>query len=296
MESTYEENSELSSRGGNQAVAPQSAPKEALAMGIRPPDTKKHGASARAEKTPEEKKTKRCGTSTEKNRHYAPEERKKQMTGRREGGIAPPSEHVTTPSHLNQPKLRVATYNVAGLKMDLTISEHYCRKSKALLSWARDQKLDVLFIQEHNCGKNEFGRMKILANLFGYSVTMASRRQTPGEEESSRGGAAILTRKLSFPAGAEDDEYQETHGGRLARRTVVWEDMVIELASTYIPASARERKIFLNKLLHDNPLNRDTIVGGDFNCVIDVNKDVCYATGVDGTYRDWAGVNGAGRG
>ena len=125
MESTYEENNELSSRGGNQAVAPQSTPKEALAMGIRPPDTKKHGASARAEKTPEEKKTKRCGTSTEKNRHYAPEERKKQMTGRPEGGIAPPSEHVTTPTNLNQPKLRVATYNVAGLKMDLTIREHY---------------------------------------------------------------------------------------------------------------------------------------------------------------------------
>ena len=60
----------------------------------------------------------------------------------------------------------------------------------------------------------------------------------------------------------------------------------LELASTYVPASARERKIFLNKLLHDNPLNRDTIVGGDFNCVIDVNKDVCYATGVDRTYQN----------
>ena len=153
------------------------------------------------------------------------------------------------------PTLRVATYNVAGLKMDLTISEHYCRKSKALLTWARDKKIDVLFIQEHNCSKNEFGRMRVLTNMFGYTVTLASRRRAPGEDDISRGGAAILTRKLSFPAGAEEDEYQETHGGRLAKRSVVWEDMVIELASIYVPASARERKIFINKLLQDNPLN-----------------------------------------
>ena len=96
------------------------------------------------------------------------------------------------------PTLKVATYNVAGLKMDLTLSEHYCRKSKALLAWARDKKIDVLFIQEHICSKNEFGRMKVLANMFGYTVTLASRRRAPGEDDSSRGGAAILTRKLEL--------------------------------------------------------------------------------------------------
>ena len=59
--------------------------------------------------------------------------------------------------------------------------------------------------------------------------------------------------------------------GRLARRAVVWEDTVIELMSVYIPATAGERKRYLSKLLRNSPLNRDTIVGGDFNCVIDVS-------------------------
>ena len=109
---------------------------------------------------------------------------------------------------------------------------------------------------------------------------MANRKQNHLSQESTRGGGAVLTRKLSFPAGAEEDEYQEDYEGRLARRSVVWEDTVIELVSAYIPASAARqgthRKRYLNKLLQDSPLNRDSRVGGDFNCVLDINKDVCW--------------------
>ena len=76
--------------------------------------------------------------------------------------------------------------------------------------------------------------------------------------------------------------YQEEYDGRLARRAVVWEDTVIELVSVYIPATAGDRKRYLNKLLQNSPLNRDTIVGGDFNCVINIKVLLTKLCGANG--------------
>ena len=71
------------------------------------------------------------------------------------------------------PKRVVATFNVQGLKMDTTDSDHYQPKLKKLLHWAKQHNVDAICIQEHNCGTNEFNRLRNGCNAFG---RMGSRR------------------------------------------------------------------------------------------------------------------------
>ena len=73
------------------------------------------------------------------------------------------------------PKLVVATFNVQGLKMDTTDSDHYQPKLKKLLHWAKQHNIDAICIQEHNCGTNEFNRLRNGCNAFGYCLIMARR-------------------------------------------------------------------------------------------------------------------------
>ena len=180
------------------------------------------------------------------------------------------------------PKLVVATFNVQGLKRDTTDSDHYQPKLKKLLHWAKKHNVDAICIQEHNCGTNEFNRLRNGCNAFGYCLIMARRDLPEGRAEednsalSTRGGAALLLRTRSFEAGAEESEEQAHHNGRVATREVVWEEQVLQLASIYVPAAPGQRRAFLNNLIARNPLQRNAIVGGDFNTVIKVSEDVQF--------------------
>ena len=57
-------------------------------------------------------------------------------------------------------------------------------------------------------------------------------------------------------------------------REVAWEGMLFKIASMYVPAEADYRKRFINKMNRSSTLDKDTIVGGDYNCVIRVQDDV----------------------
>ena len=60
-------------------------------------------------------------------------------------------------------------------------------------------------------------------------------------------------------------------------REVAWEGMVLKIASMYVPAEADYRKRYINKLHRTSTLDKEMIVGGDFNCVINVGHDVQYS-------------------
>ena len=53
--------------------------------------------------------------------------------------------------------------------------------------------------------------------------------------------------------------------------------MIFKLASIYVPAEADYRKRYINKLHRTATLDKETIIGGDFNCVIKVDHDVQYS-------------------
>ena len=48
-------------------------------------------------------------------------------------------------------------------------------------------------------------------------------------------------------------------------REVAWEGMLFKIASMYVPAEADYRKRFINKMNRAGTLDKDTIVGGDYN-------------------------------
>ena len=54
--------------------------------------------------------------------------------------------------------------------------------------------------------------------------------------------------------------------------------MIFKIASIYIPAEADYRKKYVNKLHRTSALDKDTIIGGDFNCVINIGHDVQYSS------------------
>lgn len=102
----------------------------------------------------------------------------------------------------------------------------------------------------------------------GYCVILGRKELRPDELEghnlmSTRRGAALLLRTRAFTAGAEEDEEQTSHSGRIAMREVVlWEEQVYQFASIYAPAMTEERTDFWNSLIADNPFSADTILGG----------------------------------
>ena len=163
---------------------------------------------------------------------------------------------------------------MSGLKGDTNDRTKYQKKWRDILGWAKDERIDALCIQEHNCGTAQFGRLKQLATAFQYCLILAHREGEVETEEGSRGGAALLLNRRSFEAGAEEDEEQTAHDGRIAMREVAWEGMLFKIASMYVPAEADYRKRFINKMNRSGTLDKDTIVGGDYNCVIRVQDDV----------------------
>ena len=116
-----------------------------------------------------------------------------------------------------------------------------------------------------------------MASAFQYCLILAHKKGELETEEGSRGGAALLLNKRSFEAGAEEDQITTEHDGRLAIREVAWEGMIFKISSMYAPAEADYRKRFINKLHRTSTLDKETIIGGDFNCVINISHDVQYS-------------------
>ena len=73
---------------------------------------------------------------------------------RAQGPLAPPKEFDSTLGYPGEgpivPKLVVATFNVQGLKIDTTDTDHYQPKLKKILNWAKEHNIDAICIQEHN--------------------------------------------------------------------------------------------------------------------------------------------------
>ena len=129
------------------------------------------------------------------------------------------------------PKIKIATYNVAGLKQDTNDRNTYQPKWREILSWAKEEHIDALCIQEHNCGPSQYNRLRQMASAFQYCLILAHKEGELETEEGSRGGAALILNKRSFEAGTEEDEITTSHDGRLAIREVAWEGMILKINS-----------------------------------------------------------------
>ena len=120
--------------------------------------------------------------------------------------------------------------------MDTNNRNTYQPKWKEILSWAKEEHLDALCIQEHNCGPAQYNRLKQMASAFQYTLILSHKEGEIETAEGSRGGAALLLNKRSFEAGAENDEITTNQDGRLAIREVAWEGMILKIASIYVPS------------------------------------------------------------
>ena len=111
-------------------------------------------------------------------------------------GIPPQHKFDSTKGYPGEgppaPKIKIATYNVSGLKGDTNDRTKYQKKWREILSWAKEERIDALCIQEHICGSAQFGRLRQLATAFQYCLILGHKEGEAETAEGSRGGAALL--------------------------------------------------------------------------------------------------------
>ena len=149
-------------------------------------------------------------------------------------------------------RLRMATFNVRGLKGK--DDDGMTNKMRKLLkwAWAHINSLDVLFIQEHNGDRAKVSEWKALCERNGYSIIHGIHNDTTG---SGRGAAALIIKMSTFNLTEKDSETQPSQGGRIAHKKVLWKDMVLNLVSIYVLVNADERRTFLKQQMCNHRKN-----------------------------------------
>ena len=151
--------------------------------------------------------------------------------------------------------LRFCSLNCRGLG-DL-------QKRDLLLQCLQYNKVDICFLQETHCYSLKCA--KTFNRHFGGKLFWSF-----GTNRSK--GVGIWVRPgLNFEMMSMERDSE----GRLIYLVVKINNKKLKLVNVYAPVIPRERKVFFKSLNRYLQGNCPTILGGDFNCVIDVNIDKC---------------------
>lgn len=150
----------------------------------------------------------------------------------------------------------MGTFNVNGLNIPA--------KRRAIFKSIRDQKIDICCLQETHSSP---GTTHLWQSEWGGRLIASSGRQ------NSRGVAILLSRSLQYQIlqQVSDDE------GRILLVHIDIQGILYTVGSLYAPTQDRslEQVRFLNEVEGKLELLPDsnTILGGDFNCLLNQNLD-----------------------
>ena len=153
-------------------------------------------------------------------------------------------------------KLNIGTFNTRGQADNL--------KRRKQFIWTRQTKLDICFYQETHCTKEQH---LIRRNQYGGPMFCS-------HGNSNSKGAAILLRKNLGATVLEEDSDKD---GRIVWIKIKYKDASLALCSIYAPNDEKGQISFFNKLKQFLEKKQErgtyTILGGDFNCVRNPEKD-----------------------
>lgn len=161
--------------------------------------------------------------------------------------------------------VKFCTYNARGLN-DL-------KKRKQLFCLLKHKALDIVFIQESHGRDNE---MKLWRSQWGGDITFANAQNTSC-------GVMMLTRR-NFDCKISKVE-ADPHGRYLIVEVNI-EGQSLVLANLYAPNT--DSPSFFAEFMQEIYLfeNRNVILGGDFNFVIDQQKDRLFSHSNNDKARD----------
>ncbi len=147
----------------------------------------------------------------------------------------------------------ITSLNVRGLNND--------EKRRRLFIWLRDNKANIVFLQETFCQK-EYSKMENM----GWDI-----KHTLTDSAHSRGVAIMFDTELNYKIR----NIHRKNDGRVILINVSIEDRELTLCNIYAPNKPYLRNEFFKSLklwiarYADNP--DDIILGGDFNCTLNQN-------------------------
>ena len=178
------------------------------------------------------------------------------------------------------PPCKIMTYNINGSK----------NKIGSVLARAKAARIDIVLLQETHYYNDSYHSKKS-----GLLNSIKSKDYKPylshATTEDISAGVAICiladSRSVTIPEGATLTTI--IPGRAISLRCNINEEGVT-IANLYAPANPTKRKQFYKTLTENKKLPKNTIVGGDFNCVDDVNLDTQKNTGnqyANNAYREW---------
>ena len=155
-------------------------------------------------------------------------------------------------------KIKFASYNVRGLKNDI--------KRRKLFSYLTAKKYDVVCLQETHCEKNDLPKWEKewKGNIYSNFGTNRSK------------GTAIL---MNDRMNKDNIKINKDHDdGRIVSLTYTNDEgLKYYIASIYAPNIPEQRKQFFtqlnNKLLNETDKDTCIMIGGDYNCALNMWKD-----------------------
>ena len=161
------------------------------------------------------------------------------------------------------PPATIVSLNINGAK----------HKLAGVLDRLARARVDVLLLQEIHYYNDNWHREPLRA------LCLAKRwdlfLSPPGPNDTG-GGTAVLVYQDSQSVKPIAGTLRTAPDGRLASVQVNINDIKTEITSVYLSAQAAPRRNQIKKIKDDRLIKRESIVGGDFNCVTSSNLDVAH--------------------
>jgi len=191
--------------------------------------------------------------------------RRHNTTNKTTGRTPPPTLHI------HDQTIGAATYNVRGLASNLNDLGNYLQGVKENTDHG---KKDIVFLQETHLADNERSRAEDrYSAMWGFKSTAGKRLSFWSTGSRRAAGVAILINPygaIQHPAEWRHDEWTE----HLQMVQAVIADTVFIFVNIYAPSDGRERERFFKHLTTiDFPRDAVLLMGGDFNCVLDQERD-----------------------
>ena len=158
------------------------------------------------------------------------------------------------------PKVKLLTWNVRGLQGTKGLKKLLV----AFQERKRKQKYGAVLLQEHKLEKAKHEDYVKLAKAKGF--TLHASYGTIDDTESRAGGSLIITDDSTLTS-----ELEHVQPG-FVKAKVTWGEETFRLASAYAPTNTAQRIRYLNNI--EQHITSDMVVGGDWNCVRDLTRDV----------------------
>ena len=173
--------------------------------------------------------------------------------------------HLMRALHGNGREARIVTLNINWAKEKIGI----------VLNNSRRGGIDALLLQQTGFYQADRSGRHWHAQDFDRTVRAHGWTgfYSAATETDRAAGVAILVRTNSASIDCSKSVATEHIASRLLSVTCIVNGELTNLVSLYAPSKERKRRAFFRTITDRNPLNANSIVGGDFNCVADTSLD-----------------------